>query len=372
MTGYFDLQSPAVEPVSPPNVPAQLPKTASSQPSGKKEARKAIQRIDTSVTRPRSRLSQSAQIAPSSEEHSEEAGADSDAGGQKIKDEEATPKAFDDNVMGAEDHGVVPLSASLRGNKRKRQESPEDRMPAAPPTHVLWTRSFNKVSAQALEQIISHRHANMFAGPVKARDAPGYNDIVMQPLDLKKVRAAINHGQRMAQAAEKTLSDIDPNAMNVWLPISVDLVPPKGIINIAQLERELVHMFVNAIMYAPDAERGFGQTFLRQPSDRKQGGDGASEDGDDDDNDAIIGYEVDENGLVKETRNMFLEVEKLLGDLRSEVERNAQPKGMGRPPSMSRSVSAVGGEANTGDDEDDEAAGEGDSFNTAKRRRTRG
>lgn len=196
----------------------------------------------------------------------------------------------------------------------------------------------------------------MFANPVKARDAPGYPDIILRPQDLKGIRAAINQGQRAAQAAEKNLSDADATAMTVKLPISIDLIPPKGIVNIAQLERELVHMFANAIMYAPDPDPGVGPEFLRSMDSE-------------DDNKDVVGYEVDENGIVKETRNMFGEVEKLLGDLRNEVERSANPPA-GGPVSVSRSMSVAGG--STVEDDIDEQAGDADAPSTAKRRRVRG
>ncbi|KAK7920327.1 hypothetical protein PG985_008349 [Apiospora marii] len=341
MTGYFDVASPSYEPLSPPSQHAQLPKS-SSQHSAKKESRKSVSKIDPAASRPKSRLSQSAHIA-------EDPADDLDTPARAIKNEEATPKAFDD--LGGEGGLMIP-----RSTKRKREESPEEAASSEPPTHVLWTRAFQKVSAQALEQVTSHKHANMFAGPVKVRDAPNYSDIVLQPMDLKKIRAAIHQGQRHAQNVEKTLSDIDPSAMNVWLPTSADLVPPRAILNIAQLERELVHMFANATMYAMDPDRGFGPEFVK-----KRGEDDA------DDDEGVLGYEVDENGIVKQTRNMFMEVEKLLGDLRSEVERNAQPAGV---PPLSRSVSMVGGEATAGEEEDEQA--DDDAPSVAKRRRVRG
>ncbi|KAK8039810.1 Bromodomain protein [Apiospora rasikravindrae] len=340
MTGYFDVPSPSYEPLSPPTQHAQLPKA--SHHSGKKDPRKGMQKIDTAATRPKSRLSQSSQIVQDTAD-------DHDTPARAIKNEEATPKAFDD--MGGEGGLMIP-----RSTKRKREESPEEAVSSEPPTHVLWTRAFHRVSAQALEQVTSHKHANMFAGPVKVRDAPNYSEIVLQPMDLKKIRAAIHQGQRHAQNVEKTQSDIEPSAMNVWLPTTADLVPPRGIINIAQLERELVHMFANATMYAPDPDRGFGLEFIK-----KRGED------DSEDDEGVLGYEVDENGIVKQTRNMFMEVEKLLGDLRSEVERNAQPAGI---PPLSRSVSMVGGEATAGE-EDDEQAGD-DAPSVSKRRRVRG
>ncbi len=275
--------------------------------------------------------------------------------GNRIKKEEATPRVSEDGGDTTADESVqgrVRQPTTSTAGKRKREDSPIDREPSGPPTHVLWTRSFNKVSASALEQVISHRHANMFAHAVKEREAPGYRNIVLQPQDLNNIRRAINQGHKAATAAAAALPDIDPNAGSIWLPISVDLVPPRGIVNIAQLEREIVHMFANAIMYAPDPNRGFCPSFLKERSD-----------GSTDENEDALGYEVDEDAIVKDTRSMFVEVEKLLSDLRNEVARNAPPP-VGGPGS--RSMSLMGGEASAAEDETDEPAGD------AKRRRVRG
>ncbi|KAF7541237.1 hypothetical protein G7054_g762 [Neopestalotiopsis clavispora] len=349
VSGYFDTQSPAYEPLSPSPPPATLPKTS---PGPKKETRKPIAKVDATIPKAPSRLSRSVQKPPSTKESTEEPDV-----GRLIKNEEATPKPFEDagdteadEAGSSKTHGAGYRTA----HKRKRQDSPVNRGPPAPPTHVLWTRSFNKVSQSALEQVTSHRHANMFAAPIKPRDAPGYPDIILRPQDLRGIRSAINGGQRAAHALEKTLPDLDPSAMNVWLPISVDLIPPKGIINIAQLERELVHMFANSIMYNQDPDRGVGPSFVRPDSE--------------DNSDEAVGYEVDEDGIVKETRNMFLEVEKLLSDLRSEIERNAQPSTVGRT-SVSRGVSVSGGDVSNVEDDGEQQAADAESQNTAKRRR---
>ncbi|RYP07872.1 hypothetical protein DL764_002238 [Monosporascus ibericus] len=349
LSGYFDTESPAYEPLSPPLRPVQLPKTSPNQ-SGKKE----LPRIDMSAARFKAKQPRSAQKAGFALSQAEGPPTAPDFSGSRIKKEEATPRASEDggDTDGDESSQSRPRMPPTTANKRKREDSPVEREPPGPPTHVLWTRSFNKVSASALEQVISHRHANMFAHAVKEREAPGYRNIVLQPQDLNNIRRAINHGHRAATATAATLPDLEPNAGSIWLPISVDLVPPRGIINIAQLEREIVHMFANAIMYAPDPNRGVGPSFLRERNDDST-----------DDNDDALGYEVDEDAIVKDTRSMFVEVEKLLSDLRNEVARNAPPP-VGGPGS--RSMSVVGGEVSTAEDEADEPSGD------AKRRRVRG
>jgi hypothetical protein len=65
---------------------------------------------------------------------------------------------------------------------------------------------------------------------------------------------------------------------------------------------------------------------------------------------------------------MFLEVEKLLSDLRSEIERNAQPPTAGRT-SVSRGVSVAAGDASNVEEDGDQQPGDGEAQSTTKRRR---
>ena len=248
---------------------------------------------------------------------------------------------------------VTPSSVSSRVLKRKRQETPQE--PFAPPTQVMWTRGFTKVSSSVLDQISGHRDANMFATALRERDAPGYRQIVLQPQDLTSIRSAIKQGNKAAVQAAANLPGGDPGTPSLWLPISEDLVPPKGIVNSAQLERELDHMFCNAIMYNPDPDRGPGSSFLKRSREEEE---------------EIVGYHLDENGIVKNTRGMFVEVEKLMSDLRSaEKERSAPP-----PSSATRPGSVATPADDTAEDED-ELAGDVEPVSaTIKRRRagTRG
>lgn len=383
---YFDAASPAFEPLSPPLPKAQLPKSQPLlQPHAPKIATPApVQSVPASEARsksaddstqgaqpvvtpkPRGRPPRNPQkpaaTTPSQSATKQTAavGQNLETSTQRIKTEAATPREMEDvedSTTPQSAHPTSQPSAARAANKRKREESPAiaPQRSSGPASQVLWTRSFHKVSASALEQVISHRHANMFAHAVKERDAPGYRNIVLRPQDLMGIKRAINQGSRAANQAAQSLPDFDPSTspMNIWLPISADLVPPRGIINIAQLERELVHMFANAIMYAPDPDRGIGPAFKRR---HREGSEDSSED--------VLGYEVDEDGIVKDTRSMFGEVEKLLSDLRNEVDRNAPPPASG--PGHSRSMSLAGGEISTAEDDADEQPGD------AKRRRVRG
>ncbi|KAI0025629.1 hypothetical protein F4780DRAFT_719278 [Xylariomycetidae sp. FL0641] len=351
--GYFDVAK-SIEPISPPPRPAQLPKSTPDK-QGKKDLAKPSHKIESSVSKNKARPPRVVP-KPATTVQTGERMTPSEPVASAVKNEaESTPRAleeFDD--VAADEHllgRTHPSTGSLLSHKRKRQESPMKQAPPSPATHVLWTRGFNKISMTALDQIIGHRYANMFANPIKSKAAPGYYETVLRPQDLKGIQKAITAGSKAAAATVATMSDVDANAPAVWLPISIDLVPPRGIINIAQLERELVHMFANAIMYNPDPQRGFGPSFMRRYQ--------STSDGDTED---TRGYEFDENGVVKDTRNMFSEVEKLLGDLRNEVVPRAHAAAGGG----SRSMSAAVGEMSTAEDDGDEQGGD------AKRRRVRG
>ncbi|KAM6477181.1 hypothetical protein HDV62DRAFT_211808 [Trichoderma sp. SZMC 28011] len=363
-------ESPAYEPVSPPLPrPAvakdlavkAVPKLAASKPTTKVEATppakaprgrppRSVQRSRgpsatpsaTGTRRSQSVISQTDEL---SLDHSV----------TKVKKEVATPRLREETGDTTADEsmpgrGLMATPSSMtRAPKRKRQDTPTDLQ--GPPTHVLWTRGFTKVSSSALDQISSHRDANMFATALREKDAPNYRQIVLQPQDITSIRSAIKAGNKAALQAAANLPGGDPGTASVWLPISDDLVPPRGIINSAHLERELVHMFCNAIMYNPDPDRGPGPAFMRRSQS---------------DEEEVVGYRLDENGVVKNTQSMFLEVEKLLGDLR------AAEKDRGIPPISTTRQGSVATPAEDTAEEEDELAGDGDSASasgTAKRRR---
>ncbi|KAH7180751.1 WD domain-containing protein [Fusarium sp. MPI-SDFR-AT-0072] len=361
-------QSPAFEPVSPPQKPATLPSSAGSTPRPlRKQAPKAASKLEQTVSksaRGRSaRAGQKARAVSSTPSltrsrrsqsilsHTDEPATQTSESVPKIKDEDATPRPTEDTGDTTADESVpgrpqimTPGSVSSRLHKRKRQITPVNPPPET--TQVLWTRGFTKVSSSALDQISSHRDANMFATRLREKDAPNYRQIVLQPQDITSIRSAIKHGNKAAVQAAASLPGGDPGTAHVWLPISDELVPPKGIINSAQLERELVHMFCNAIMYNADPDRGPGPCFMKRSQDEEE--------------EEVVGYRLDENGVVKNTRSMFVEVEKLLGDLRSAEKERSAP-----PPSAVRPASVATPAEETGDDEDE---GERET-GTAKRRR---
>ena len=203
---------------------------------------------------------------------------------------------------------------------------------------VLVSKTFAKTTQLVLNEITSHKLAGIFAKPLSERDAPGYKDLVKRPQDLKSIRTAVSKGSRAAVAAIEALEaegigevgedGVEGEVGNgVWLVRKTDeLVPPKGIVNVGQLECELVRMFANAVMFnpLPSAERGFGRS-LRL---RKYGGEvvvGESEEG------TETGAEGEESesseseggeGIISDAREMFEEtIQKIKEWRRVEGER---------------------------------------------------
>ncbi|POR37784.1 Mitogen-activated protein kinase-binding protein 1 [Tolypocladium paradoxum] len=362
-------ESPAYEPVSPPQRAASIASDTAKTGTKKPIPRAPTQgELTASRTRGRPARNAGASATPSVSgarrsqsvaSQADELSMDYSTLSTKIKKEVLTPRLHDDagdttadESVHGRPHMATPCSVSSRLAKRKRQETPPE--PPATPSHVLWTRGFTKVSSSALDQISSHRDANMFATGVREKDAPNYRQIVLQPQDITSIRSAIKQGNKAAIQAASSLPGGDPGTASVWVPLSEDLIPPKGIINSAQLERELVHMFCNAIMYNPDPDRGLGATFMRRSQDEEE---------------EIVGYHVDENGVVKNTRSMFVEVEKLLGDLRSAEKERGMP-----PLSATRQASVATPADDTAEDEDELAGDGGTAAGIVKRRRisTRG
>ena len=407
------IQSPAVEPLSPMLNFTKAP--SSPQPLTKKTSPKQPQSSDVAAPHPPKRrgrpprntqppLGSSSptqipkELATPTKEVLQEKPANDPAAEtklekvakvEKIENGGSTPRPPTEAGDTTADESVVGKRQRSGLAKRKRRDSSPTPMstpaqtaamsslagmPPIPPNEVFWTRAFNKVSGSAMEQIVHHRSANMFAHPIRERDAPGYSKVILRPQDLKSIRAAITHGNKTASQAAANLPDGDPGTSSVRLPISEELVPPKGIINSSQLDRELAHMFSNAIMYNPDPFHGPGSAFLRQ-DDVEDGdaGDGAS-------GENVLGYKVDEFGVVKDARAMFVEVEKMVSELRSaEIQRSRPALATG---TSTRHASVAAGTARDGsvprdeggstvEDADEQTATEAETVSNApKRRRT--
>jgi hypothetical protein len=104
-----------------------------------------------------------------------------------------------------------------------------------------------------MNDINSHKHASTFTTAVRAKDAEGYYDIIKRPTDLKSIQKAIAQGGKQVAAAATDTPAGSPGGGGgqVELPNTLDNIPPKAIVNAPQLEKELMRMFVNAVMFNP-------------------------------------------------------------------------------------------------------------------------
>jgi hypothetical protein len=188
-------------------------------------------------------------------------------------------------------------------------------------SYVLCPRNFPRTGAPIMNDVTMHKHASIFAKPLAERDAPGYRDLIYRPQDLKSIKSSITQGSRAVTAATEAAStpaadgeSPAPNASTpsknavLVLPKTEDVIPPKAIVNSAQLEKELIRMFANAVMFNPIPQRGFGPAFP-MISDR-----GSRE--------STQVPEPDEGGIIKDTLEMFEDVEQAVTRWRA-AERTA-------------------------------------------------
>ena len=244
--------------------------------------------------------------------------------------------------------------------------------------YIFASRNFPRTSATIMNDVTAHKLASMFAKPLTEREAPGYKDLIYRPQDLKSIKSAISAGSRAVAAAAETVgtpageagSPLGQGAStpslktsgSLWIPKTADVVPPKGIVKSAQLEKELMRMFANAIMFNPEPKRGFGPAFkLREK--HQHGGDEDGVDGRERAHDAEDEEEEEDEeedgGVVKDTREMFQVVEKSVAAWRA-AER-AVEDGSVRTAAAVAGAGAGAGAGTRGrkeEDEADELAGE--------------
>lgn len=202
--------------------------------------------------------------------------------------------------------------------KRKRgaSEALEADIPHPTPTRatssqlVYCTRNFTRTGAPIMNDVAAHKHASIFAKPLTEREAPGYRDLIYRPQDLKSIKSALSQGNKAVAAATEAVSTVPegespnpatgtPSKNTAWLAKTPELIPPKAIVNSSQLEKELIRMFANAVMFnpAPDSERGFGPFFeMRKPNESRPR--------------SHHPWELDEGGITRDTREMCDDVEK--------------------------------------------------------------
>lgn len=214
--------------------------------------------------------------------------------------------------------------------KRKRGASESIEADTIPPEpirmdttqYVLCTRNFPRTGAPIMNDVTAHKHASIFAKPLTERDAPGYKDLIYRPQDLKSIKSAIHQGSKAVAAATEAAStpagDGESPAPGVTTPSkntvlmlqkTADLIPPRGIVNSAQLEKELIRMFANAIMFNPTPERSFGPAFPMITDSNSR--------------ESTQFSEAEEGGIIHDTREMCDEVEKAVTGWRA-AERTAE------------------------------------------------
>jgi len=241
-------------------------------------------------------------------------------------------------------------------SKRKREESAilpppsPDSTQFSKPGFVLGTRNLPRTSTNLINDILAHKVGNMFSKPLTDREAPGYKNLIYRPQDIKSIKAAITAGSKALLKAAEIMGE-NGNSSSVWVPETPDVIPPKGIVNSAQFEKELMRMFANAIMFNPDvpSKRSFGPAFRTRQRTMERGA-LHSEDEDQGEEEVIKGKQ--DVSVVKDTREMFEAVEKKVAEWRS-AERAAEEGGS--------SKAAAGRLRGGGSEEADELAGDGEN-----------
>ncbi|KAE9975921.1 hypothetical protein EG327_008306 [Venturia inaequalis] len=192
--------------------------------------------------------------------------------GRAVKNEPSTPADAMDSIhptiegLGTPHNSFLGTRrAALQSNTNKRKRGTRDDSEASDMTvqprldkgMVVAVRNFHKTSQTIMNDLTSHKHASLFNDPVKDKHAPGYSSIIKRPQNFNTIKKAISAGNRAVSA----ISAKDPSTAlvgsprdaggSVVLPMSEELVPPKGIVNSAQLEKEVMRVFVNAVMFNP-------------------------------------------------------------------------------------------------------------------------
>lgn len=192
-------------------------------------------------------------------------------------------------------HESSPIPSSPSQPRPRRQRSLQD------PTLVAVSKTFTRVASQLLARVTEHKYASIFAKALSEREAPGYKGLIRRPQDLKSIKAAVTKGSKAATAVIEE-QEQETGAVPTLIKTTEDLVPPRGIVNMDQLEKELMRMFANAIMFnpLPDAERGLGpRRSLRLSSTPSQMGE--------------LGYAgSEEGGIVPDAREMCEDVVALI------------------------------------------------------------
>ncbi|KAH8717127.1 Bromodomain-containing protein [Phaeosphaeriaceae sp. PMI808] len=187
--------------------------------------------------------------------------------GNRIKSERGNSvDAIEEESVGTPSQVITRRRGVASRRKRNAREASleeaEDHFSTPGPLRTISApRFFARTCAPIMNDIQSHKHASTFSAAVRAKDAEGYYDIIKRPTDLKSIQKAIGVGAKQVAAAASDTPVGSPGGGGgtVELPITVDNVPPKSIVNAAQLEKELMRMFVNAVMFNPGEDDGVVQ-----------------------------------------------------------------------------------------------------------------
>jgi hypothetical protein len=195
--------------------------------------------------------------------HTDTIAADNESqGGNRIKSERGTSvDAIDEESVDTPTQMTTRRRGAAARRKRNAREAsldePEDQFSTpGPPRTIAAPRYFARTCAPIMNDIQSHKHASTFSSAVRAKDAEGYYDIIKRPTDLKSIQKAIGFGAKQVAAAASDTPAGSPGGGGgiVELPVISENTPPKSIVNAAQLEKELMRMFVNAVMFNPGEE----------------------------------------------------------------------------------------------------------------------
>ncbi|KAL9078350.1 MAG: hypothetical protein Q9157_002742 [Trypethelium eluteriae] len=153
---------------------------------------------------------------------------------------------------------------------REQSESPPPmEMPPSSPgkQYISASRNFSRTSLTIMNDITSHKYASYFAQPVTERQAEGYHDIVYRGQDLRTIQKLINNGSKVIAGMISANPSFDASqpplaspggpsggSGTVLVPANPNIMPPHAIVNSSQLEKEIMRMFANAVMFNPGDE----------------------------------------------------------------------------------------------------------------------
>ena len=147
------------------------------------------------------------------------------------------------------------------------------------------------------------------------------------------------------------------NDTRIWVRKNEDLSPPKGIVNSAQLEKEVMRVFANAVMFNPDPSRGLGPAYsTRARIQERHIPVEISREVDEDEEEE---EKEEEGGVVKDAREMFEDAQEFVSKWRA-----AEKAGEAAPAA----TSGKGVKAKDGEEEDaDELAGDESAMTVEER-----